>query len=91
MKLLLLALLLLSTSLSAQPKYLGQLSADPYGKDSTSNPYGKYGSKYSPDSINNPYGKYGSKYSNQSANNPYATNAPRIVRENGGLHLYSRD
>lgn len=60
-------------------KYLGNLSANPYDPNSTSNPYGQYGSKYSPDSINNPYGQYGSPYSNDSANNPYATNPPAIV------------
>jgi hypothetical protein len=60
-------------------KYLGNLSANPYDPNSTSNPYGQYGSKYSPDSINNPYGRYGSPYSNDSANNPYATNPPAIV------------
>ena len=57
-------------------KYLGNLSANPYDQNSTSNPYGKYGSEYSNDSINNPYGKYGSPYSNDSANNPYATSSP---------------
>jgi hypothetical protein len=60
-------------------KYLGNLSANPYDPNSTSNPYGQYGSKYSSDSINNPYGQYGSPYSNDSANNPYATNPPAIV------------
>ena len=60
-------------------KYQGNLSANPYDHNSTSNPYGQYGSKYSPDSINNPYGQYGSPYSNDSANNPYATNPPSIV------------
>jgi hypothetical protein len=57
-------------------KYLGNLSANPYDQNSTSNPYGKYGSQYSNDSINNPYGKYGSPYSNDSSNNPYATSSP---------------
>lgn len=60
-------------------KYLGNLSANPYDPNSTSNPYGQHGSKYSSDSINNPYGQYGSPYSNDSANNPYATNPPAIV------------
>lgn len=60
-------------------KYLGNLSSNPYDPDSTSNPYGKYGSKYSPDSINNPYGRYGSKYSPDSPNNPYAANPPATV------------
>ncbi|GAB1718883.1 MAG: hypothetical protein NTAFB09_06140 [Nitrosospira sp.] len=60
-------------------KYLGNLSSNPHDPDSTSNPYGRYGSKYSPDSINNPYGRYGSKYSPDSPNNPYAANPPAIV------------
>ena len=60
-------------------KYLGNLSANPYDANSTSNEYGRYGSKYSPDSVNNEYGQYGSRYSNDSANNPYATNPPAIV------------
>jgi hypothetical protein len=40
-------------------KYLGNLSSNPYDQNSTSNPYGKYGSEYSADSINNPYGNMG--------------------------------
>lgn len=59
-------------------KYLGNLSANKYDPNSTSNPYGRYGSKYSPDSINNPYGQYGSRFSNDSANNPFASNPPAI-------------
>jgi hypothetical protein len=35
--------------------YRGKLSANPYDPDSTSNPYGRYGSPFSPDSIKNPY------------------------------------
>jgi hypothetical protein len=62
-----------------QGTYLGRLSANPYDKDSISNPYGKYGSPYSSNSVNNPYGKYGSPYSPYSANNPYATKAPVII------------
>ena len=64
-------------------KYLGNLSANPYDPNSTSNPYGEYGSEYSADSINNPYGKYGSEYSNDSPNNPYATNPPAIMDSDG--------
>ena len=64
-------------------KYLGNLSSNPYDPNSTSNPYGQYGSKYSPDSINNEYGQYGSKYSNDSPNNPYATNPPAIIDSSG--------
>ena len=44
--------------------YLGELSENRYGSDSTSNRFGRYGSKYSPDSLNNPYGPYG-RYSTQ--------------------------
>ena len=58
------------------------LSSNQYDPNSTSNPYGEYGSQYSSDSINNPYGKYGSEYSNDSPNNPYATNAPAIIQQN---------
>lgn len=89
MKRITLAIILFSAiSASANPprlvdrqtgKYLGELSANQYDADSTSNRYGRYGSEYSPDSINNPYGQYGSRYSNDSPNNPYATNAPVIV------------
>ena len=39
-----------------QGNYHGKLSANPYDPDSTSNPYGCYGSPFSPDSINNPFG-----------------------------------
>ena len=59
--------------------YLGRLSSNPYDPESTSNPFGRFGSPYSPHSINNPYGKYGSPYSPYSATNPYATSAPKIV------------
>jgi hypothetical protein len=58
--------------------YLGNLSANRYDLNSTSNPYGPYGSRYSLNSINNPYGPYGSPYSNYSARNPYASQAPMI-------------
>jgi hypothetical protein len=45
----------------AQGNFRGRLSTNPYAPDSTSNPYGRYGSHLSPDSIKNPYG----------AGNPY--------------------
>ncbi len=80
------ALAVASTGASAE--YLGRLSSNPYAADSTSNPYGRYGSPYSPDSINNPYGRYGSPYSNESVNNPYATQPPRIGSDGS---LYSDD
>ena len=58
--------------------YLGNLSSNKFDPNSTSNPFGQYGSKFSSKSINNPFGVYGSKFSNRSVNNPYATQAPRI-------------
>lgn len=65
---------------AAADQYLGQLSNNPYDAESTSNPYGRYGSPYSPDSINNPYGA-GSQYRTDSPNNPYGQ----------GLSIYSDD
>ena len=65
------------------PKFLGRLSANPYASDSTANPYSPAGNPYSSKSINNPYGKYGSEYSSKSARNPYATDAPKIVAQDG--------
>ena len=90
MKKLFVALALVSTIATAEPphivdgrtgKYLGDLSANQYDRNSVSNPHGRYGSKYSRDSINNPYGRYGSQYSRDSANNPHATNPPKIFGE----------
>lgn len=82
MKALLAVLFIVSaTSVSANPpvlvnpqtgQYLGNQSANRYDPNSTSNPYGRYGSKYSPDSANNPYSQYGNPYSPNSVNNPYA-------------------
>ncbi len=40
--------------------YLGRLSKNQYAPDSTSNPYGVYGSRYSPKSIKNPFSIPGS-------------------------------
>jgi hypothetical protein len=65
------------------PTYLGRLSANPYAADSTANPYSSAGSPYSSKSVNNPYGPYGSPFSATSARNPYATDAPKIVAEDG--------
>ena len=43
---------------------------NPYDPDSTSNPYGRYGSPFSPDWIHNPFGA-GNPYSPSSPTNPY--------------------
>jgi hypothetical protein len=67
----------------SEVRYLGRLSANPYAPDSTSNPYGPYGSPYSPSSIRNPYGVYGSPYSPSGVRNPYATSAPKLVGQDG--------
>lgn len=63
--------------------YLGQLSANRYAPNSTSNKYGAYGNPYSSVSTRNPYGQYGSRYSATSANNPYASNAPKLYAHDG--------
>jgi hypothetical protein len=80
--LMIVGLLIFSASVFADDD-LGKLSENPYDPDSTSNPYGQYGSEYSPDSINNPYGRYGSRFSNESATNPYATDAPKLYDSEG--------
>ena len=85
MKTLAIVLLTLSANALADYRYLGNLSANQYDANSTSNQYGRYGSQYSADSINNPYGRYGSPYSNESVNNPYATNAPKLIQGNDGV------
>lgn len=56
--------------------FLGIDSANPYELNSTSNPFGLYGSEYSANSINNPYNPYGSEYSNESATNLYIVSEP---------------
>ena len=65
------------------PEFLGRLSANPYDVDSTANPYSQAGSPYSAKSVNNPYGQYGSEYSSKSARNPYATDAPKVIAQDG--------
>lgn len=65
------------------PEFIGRLSANPFDADSTANPYSQAGSPYSAKSVNNPYGQYGSEYSAKSARNPYATDAPKIIAEDG--------
>jgi len=87
MKILAILLLTTTVTLADSPslydgrtgKYLGDLSTNKYNANSTSNPYGRYGSKYSSDSINNRFGTYGSPYSNSSVNNPNASNPPKII------------
>ena len=73
----LLLVLLLPLSVSVHAEDLGELSANPFNPDSTSNPYGA-GSPFKPDALNNPFSPYGSPFSNQSATNPFATDALRL-------------
>jgi len=61
---------------------LGELSANPFNPDPTSNPFGA-GSPFKPDGLNHPFSPYGSPFSNQSATNPYATDAPRLYDQQG--------
>jgi hypothetical protein len=81
MQILLFTLLLL-LPLTAQAEYLGELSANPYGFDSTANPFGA-GNPFSPNSVKNEFSIYGNLFSNQSATNPFATDAPRLYDEQG--------
>lgn len=62
--------------------FRGNLSDNPYKPKSISNPYGRYGSKYSPDSICNPFGA-GNPYGSYSASNPYASEGPKLYDSEG--------
>lgn len=70
------------TPSGADGEYLGRLSVNPYLPDSTSNPFGRFGSPYS-NSIRNPYGRYGSRFSPNGVTNPYAIETPRIYAQDG--------
>ena len=70
----LLLFLMLPLPLSVYAGDLGELSANPFNPESTSNPLGA-GSPFKSDGINNPFSPYGSPFSNQSAKNPFATDA----------------
>ena len=50
------ALSLFTAATSVHAEDLGNLSANPYDPESTSNRFGRYGSPFSPDSLNNQYG-----------------------------------
>ena len=73
-------LLVGATALRAED--LGNLSANPFGFDSTANPFGS-GSPFAPNGVNNPFSPYGSPFSNQSTTNPFATEAPRLYDQAG--------
>ena len=61
---------------------LGNLSANRFDSESSSNPFGK-GSPFARNGINNPFSPYGSPYSNTSATNRSATEAPRLYDQQG--------
>jgi hypothetical protein len=67
---------------TAHGEYLGDLSANPFGPNSTANQFGG-GNPFAPNSITNEFSPYGSPFSNKSANNPYATDAPKLYDQQG--------
>ena len=73
--------IVLSSSLG-RTEDLGNLSANPYDPDSSSNAFGK-GSPFAPNGINNPFSPYGSPFSNTSATNPFATDGPKLYDQQG--------
>lgn len=79
--LLFVSLAVMATSTMADD--LGRLSANPFGPESTSNPFSPAGSPFSPTSVNNRFGQYGSPFSAQSATNPYASDPPKLYDQQG--------
>lgn len=75
-------LMVLSLPVPAHAEYLGRYSKNRYQSDSTSNPYGTYGSQY-PNGVNNQYGPNGSPYSPQGAQNQYTTGGPKLFGNDG--------
>jgi len=53
------AFLFLLVLFTVHAEYLGELSANPHGFDSTANPFGA-GNPFSPNSVTNEFGRYGS-------------------------------
>jgi peptidoglycan hydrolase-like protein with peptidoglycan-binding domain len=64
-------------------EYLGNLSNNEFDPNSTSNPFGQYGSPYGSQSINNPYSTYGSPYSSDGVRNSYTSGGPRLYGRDG--------
>jgi hypothetical protein len=80
-----LVFLLLLTS-NSYGRNLGQLSANPYNANSTSNPYGA-GSRFNPNSVNSEFG-LGNPINPSGVNNPYATGltSPKLYDKQGNFH-----
>jgi hypothetical protein len=70
--------ILASSSYSCSAESLGEMSANQWRYDSTSNAYGPHGSAWTYGSVNNLYGPNGSEWSTSSAANPYAIDPPTI-------------
>ena len=64
-------------------EYLGRYSRNQFDPNSTSNPFGRYGSEFSPESINNPFGKYGNQFSPDGVRNPFTTGGPNLYGSDG--------
>ena len=50
-----------------------ELSANPFGLESTSNPFSEAGSPFGRESINNPFSEVGSPFSVRGVDNPFGT------------------
>lgn len=74
---------LFKTLSSVVAQDLGNLSANPFGSNSTANPFSPAGNPFSSTSPNNAFGVYGNPFSDQSAPNPSATNAPKLYDQQG--------
>ena len=79
---LLLPLVLLLAPSLVYAEYLGDLSANSFGPNSTANPFGA-GSSFAPNGVANQFSTYGSPFSPKSATNPYVSEAPRLYDHQG--------
>jgi hypothetical protein len=75
--------LVLAAGPTGAEEYLGRLGGSGYAPDSTSNPYGRYGSRFGAHSIQNPYGRWGNRFSPEGVRNPHTMGGPRIVADDG--------
>jgi hypothetical protein len=79
-------LLVIATTMFAScygyAEYLGDLSTNRFGGNSTANPFGG-GNPFNINSVTNQFGPYGSPFSNKSAANPFAADAPRLYDKQG--------
>jgi hypothetical protein len=64
--------------MAADGQYLGKITPDKSDPDAITNPYGRYGSRYSPVSIFNPTSPYGSREGAFSIHNPHCTTPPEL-------------